>query len=578
MTDGERKRAPEELRSHKWYGQGPASFARRERTLQNGYALDEFVGRPVIAIINTWSDLSTCHGHLRERAQHVKRGVYRAGGFPVELPAMSLGEIMVKPTTMMYRNMLAMETEELLRSHPIDGAVLLGGCDKTTPGLLMGALSMDLPAIYVPAGAMLSGNFRGEPMGSGTGVFRFGAELVAGNRTIDDWFEMEQGNSRTVGTCNTMGTASTMTSIAEALGFSFPGASSTPAVDALGSRLASAAGTRIVDMVWNDDRPSRMLTAGSFRNAITANLALGGSTNASVHLIALSRRAGLDVTLDDFDRLAREVPVLSNLQPSGKYLMEDFHRSGGLPALLAQLRPLLDLDAATITGRSLGDNIASAKVHNPEVIKSLEDPQAREALAVLRGNLAPDGCVIKPSAASPELLKHAGPALVFDDYEDVRKRLNDPATEVDRNTVLVLRNCGPQGGPGFPEWGMIPLPAKLIKEGVRDMVRISDARMSGTSYGTCVLHVAPEAYIGGPLALLRTGDIVELDVGARTLNMRVDDAELEARRAAWKPPPLRYLRGYGSLFSQHVTQANHGCDFEFLADRSETPDPPVYPT
>ena len=574
MSDRKRKK-PDDLRSAKWFGQGPLSFARRSRTLQNGYALEEFVDRPVIGIINTWSDMNTCHAHLRERAQVVKRGVYQAGGFPVELPAMSLGEIMVKPTTMLYRNLLAMETEELIRSHPIDGVVLMGGCDKTTPALLMGAISMDVPAIYVPAGFMLNGLFEGRHVGI-SDAWKYGNELMAGRLTFDQWLDFEQTNARSVGTCNSIGTASTMTAIAEVLGFSFPGASSIPAVDARGSRMAAAAGRRIVEMVWEDLKPSDILSRDSFENAVTANLALGGSTNAAIHVLALARRAGIDVTLDDFDRLGREVPVVVNIQPSGKYLLEDYDRAGGLPALLGEISAKLRLDAPTITGKSLGQNIEGAKRIDEDVIKSVDSPHADVALAVLRGNLAPDGCVIKPSAASPELLRHAGPAVVFDSYDELNFKLHDESLDVTKDSVLVLRNCGPQGGPGMPEWGMLPIPRKLLAQGVDDMVRISDARMSGTSYGTCCLHVAPEAFVGGPLALVRTGDIVELDVEARSLNVRLDASELEKRRVAWTTPEPCYLRGYGALFANHVGQANTGCDFDFLARAGDNPEPPVY--
>lgn len=570
------RKKPEELRSHRWFGLGPFSFAHRSRTLQNGFALGEFVGRPVIAVINTWSEMNTCHAHLRERAEVVKRGVWQAGGFPVELPAMSLGEIMVKPSTMLYRNLLSMETEELLRSHPIDGAVLMGGCDKTTPGLLMGAFSMDLPAIYVPAGFMLAGNYRGERLGSGVDAWKYGAEMLAGNMTYPEWLEMEQGSARTVGTCNVMGTASTMTSVADALGMTLPGASSVPAVDALGDRLAAEAGRRIVEMVWEDLTPSRMLTEQSFHNAVRVNLALGGSTNAAIHVIAMAGRAGFDVGLDAFDRLSREVPVLANVMPSGEYLMEDFYLAGGLRALLGELRDLLDLDARTVNGKTLGENIDGAKVLNAKVIRPRADPKANRALAVLRGNLAPDGCVIKPSAASAKLMKHTGPAIVFDGVDDLRKRVHSEELQVTENHVLVLRNAGPLGGPGMPEWGMLPIPSKLLARGIRDMVRISDARMSGTSYGTVVLHVAPEAFVGGPLALVREGDLISLDVEAGRIELKVDDAELARRRAAWTAPKPRFSRGYGAMFSAHIAQANQGCDFDFLRGKGGAPEPEIH--
>jgi dihydroxy-acid dehydratase len=570
------RKKPEQLRSHRWFGLGPFSFAHRSRTLQLGKALDEFVGRPVIAVVNTWSEMNTCHAHLRDRAEVVKRGVWQAGGYPVELPAMSLGEIMVKPSTMLYRNLLSMETEELLRSHPIDGAVLMGGCDKTTPGLLMGAFSMDIPCIYVPAGFMLAGNYRGERLGSGVDAWKYGAEMMAGNMTYPEWLEMEQGSARTAGTCNVMGTASTMTSVADALGMTLPGASSVPAVDALGDRLAAEAGRRVVEMVWEDLTPSRMLSLGSFENAVRVNLALGGSTNAAIHVIAMAARAGFEVGLDAFDRLSREVPVLANVMPSGQYLMEDFYLAGGLRALLGELRDLLDLDARTANGKTLGENIEGASVVNAKVIRPRAEPVSKRALAVLRGNLAPDGCVIKPSAASGKFLKHTGPAIVFDSVDDLRARVHSDELEVTENHVLVLRNAGPLGGPGMPEWGMLPIPRKLLAQGVRDMVRISDARMSGTSYGTVVLHVAPEAFVGGPLALVKEGDLVSLDVEAGRVELKVDDAELARRRAVWQPPKPRFSRGYGAMFAQHISQANQGCDFDFLRGKGGAPEPEIH--
>lgn len=572
-------KTPEQLRSYRWYQQyppGPASaFGARSRTLQNGYALSEFSGKPVIGIINTWSDLSTCHGHLRERAEVVKRGVWQAGGFPVELGTFSLGEVIVKPSSMMYRNFLAMEVEELIRSHPIDGVVLMGGCDKTTPGLLMGTLSMDVPAIYIPAGFMLSGHWKGEKLGSGTSIWKLRDDLIAGNLEIEDWLEVEQRSARSVGTCNTMGTASTMTSIAETLGLTLPGASSIPAVDAEHSRLASAAGRRIVDMVWEDLKISAIVDRHAVDNALTVTLALGGSTNAVIHLLAIAHRAGVDLTLEDFDQRAFEIPVLANLQPAGEFLMEEFYVAGGLPALLKRLASQLHLNAPTVTGKSLGENIASAEVHDETVIRDLATPIAREALAVLRGNLAPDGALIKPSAATPALLRHRGPALVFDNINAMQAVINSDDLEVDENTVIVLRNCGPQGAPGMPEWGMLPIPKKLLKKGIRDIVRISDARMSGTSYGTCVLHVTPEAHIGGPLALVQTGDPIDLDVGARRIHLDVDETVLAERRNAWQPPAPYFERGYGAIFLNHIQQANVGCDFDILNRNAATPEPQV---
>jgi dihydroxy-acid dehydratase len=569
-------RDPKKLRSHRWFGGDPFSIEHTGHALQAGFAREEFEGRPVIGIINTWSDLNPCHAHLRERAEAVKRGVWQAGGFPVELPAMSLGEGFVKPTTMLYRNFLAMETEELLRSLPVDGAVLLGGCDKTTPGLLMGAISMNLPTIYCPAGFTMGAQFRGERFGSGTGAFRWAGQLISGQLSLEDWKVIEQRTWSSPGTCNTMGTASTMTALAEVLGFSLSGASSIPAMDSQGHQLAAAAGRRIVQMVWDDTRPGDMLTEAAFRNAGKVSVALGGSTNAAIHLIALARRAGVDFGLDDFDAIGREIPVLANIQPSGEYLMPDFASAGGLPALLMRLSGHLDLDCRTASGASLREAIAGARVENDDVIRPLERPVATEALAVLRGNLAPEGCVIKPSASSKVLQKHRGRAVVFNGAADMEKRIHDPDLPVDADSVLVLRNAGPQGGPGMAENGMLPIPKKLVQAGVRDMVRISDARMSGTSFGTCVLHVSPEAFIGGTLALVRDGDEIELDVPGRRITLCVDDTELERRRSAWQAPEPHYKRGWGLLFSQNVTQAHEGCDFDLLASREPTPDPPIH--
>lgn len=570
------KRDIKDLRSQRWLGLGPYSFAPRSRTLQNGLSDADFAGKPVIAIINTWSDMSTCHGHLRDVAQVVKRGVWEAGGYPVELPAMSLGEIMVKPTTMLYRNFLAMETEELLRSHPIDGAVLLGGCDKTTPALLMGAISMDIPCIYVPAGFMLHGLWRGEKLGSGVDGWKYGAELRAGRITLQSWSEIEAGSARTVGTCNTMGTASTMTAIAEALGLALPMTSSLAAVDALQRRMASEAGRRVVDMVWEDLRPRRLLSEASVRNAAVINFALGGSTNAAIHLIAVARRAGIPIDLKWLDSVAQETPVLVDILPSGRFLMEDFYEAGGLPALMNVLKDSLDLTRPTVSGRTIGENIAGAEVFNPEVIRPLSNPKAQVSFAALFGNLAPGGCVVKPSAASPHLLKHRGKAVVFECRADLEARINAPDLEVDANSVLVMREAGPQGGPGMPEWGMLPIPRKLLEQGVRDMVRISDARMSGTSYGAVVLHVTPESHLGGPLALVRDGDEIEIDVEAHRIHLHVSEEELAARREQWTQPEPHYQRGYGALFQRHVLPASEGCDFDFLLSGPPTAEPEYF--
>ena len=537
----------------------------------------DYQGKPVIAIINTWSDVNPCHSHLRERAEDVKRGVWQAGGFPLEMPAITLGETFQKPTTMMYRNLLAMETEELLRSYPADGCVLLGGCDKTTPALLMGAISMNLPTVFVPAGPMLRGNWRGQILGSGADVMKYWADRRAGIIDREAWIEIEEGIARSAGTCMTMGTASTMTSVAEVLGLSLPGASSIPAVDANHPKMASLSGRRIVDMVWEDLKPSDILTKASFDNAITAVLALSGSTNAVIHILALAGRAGIKVTLDKFDELSKTTPVLANLRPSGKYLMEDFYYAGGLSAFLKSLSSHLDLHCRTVTGGTLGENIAIAETYNSDVIRTLDNPAfSSGGLVILRGNLAPNGAVIKAVAASPTLLKHAGRAIVFDSYDEMNARVDDPALEVDANSVLVLRNAGPKGAPGMPEWGNLPIPRNLLKTGVRDMVRISDARMSGTNYGTCILHVSPESFVGGPLALLKEGDTIDLDVGKRQLNMHVSDEELARRRAAWRPREGIYPRGYGSLFMQHVRQADEGCDFDFLEGTAPIPEPEIH--
>jgi dihydroxy-acid dehydratase len=572
------KRTPAQLRSHRWFGPNDLrSFTHRSRAKQMGYALEDFQGKPVIAIINTWSDLSTCHSHFRTRAEEVKRGVWQAGGFPVELPAMAITETYMKPSPMMYRNFLAMETEELLRSQPIDGAVLMGGCDKTTPGLLMGAITMNLPAIYLPAGPMLRGNWNGQVLGSGSDVWKYWAEKNAGTISDCDWNEMEDGIARSPGHCMTMGTASTMTALAETLGLTLPGASSIPAVDANHPRLATKCGRRIVEMVWEDLKPLDILTEGSFENAITADMAIGGSTNAIIHLVALAGRAGIKLDLKKFDELAQRTPMIANIRPSGQFLMEDFYYAGGLKALLKELSELLKLDLLTVSGATLGENIQQAKVTNPAVIRSLNNPVSPTGgTAILYGNLAPGGAVIKPTAAEPRLLQHTGPAVVFKDYNDLAARINDEQLAVDENSVLVLQHAGPLGGPGMPEWGMLPIPQKLLKQGVRDMVRISDSRMSGTAYGACVLHVSPESFIGGPLALVRDGDLIELDVAKRLLHLQVSQEELARRSAAWRPPERHYERGFGALYAAHVTQAEQGCDFDFLHAGAATAEPEIH--
>ena len=560
------RRPAHELRSARWFAPDDfRSFGHRSRVMQMGYAHADWVGKPVIAIVNTWSDANQCHAHFKTRVDDVKRGILQAGGFPLELPAISLSESMVKPTTMLYRNFLAMETEELLRSHPVDGAVLMGGCDKTTPGLLMGALSMGIPAIYLPAGPMLRGNWRGQVLGSGSDAFKYWDERRAGRLSDQAWMEMEAGIARSHGTCMTMGTAATMMGIAEAIGFTLPGASSIPAADANHIRMAAACGRRIVEMVWEDWTPAKMLSRDNFANGIAVAMAMGCSTNAIIHLVAISRRAGLAVTLDDFDAASRHIGVIANIRPSGEqYLMEDFYYAGGLPAMMNVMRSKLALNARTVNGRTLGENIEGAEVFNADVIRPLDKPiYAEGALAVLRGNLAPDGVILKPSAAAPHLLQHTGRALVFDDYPSLKKAVDDPDLDVTGDDILVLRNAGPKGA-GMPEWGMLPIPTKLLKQGVKDMLRLSDARMSGTSYGGCLLHCSPEAFVGGPLALVHTGDTITVDVPARRIQLNVSDEELARRKAAWQAPPRRYERGYGWMFGQHILQAHEGCDFDFL--------------
>lgn len=566
-TSQKTKKDPDALRSARWFAPDDLrSFGHRSRIMQMGYDPQDWEGKPVIAIINTWSDINPCHAHFKERVADVKAGILQAGGLPIELPALSLSENFVKPTTMLYRNMLAMEVEELLRSHPVDGAVLMGGCDKTTPGLLMGASSMDIPAIYIPAGPMLRGNWQGKILGSGSDAWKYWDERRAGNISKAHWIEVEAGIARSAGHCMTMGTASTMTAIAETLGMTLPGASSIPAADANHIRMCKASGRRIVEMVWEDLKPSDIQSRASFENAIVVAMAMGCSTNAIIHVIAQGRRAGWDIGLDDFEKISHQVPVIANIRPSGEtYLMEDFYYAGGLPALMCRLHEQLDLQQMTVTGRTLGQNIANAQVWNDDVIRPLTQPLYQEgALAVLKGNLAPDGCVIKPSACSAKFLRHEGPAMVFDDYPSMKAAIDDENLDVTEDHILILRNAGPQGGPGMPEWGMLPIPRKLVKQGVRDMLRLSDARMSGTSYGACILHVSPESYVGGPLALVRNGDRIAVDVAARTINLLVDDAELRERQAQWQPPARRFERGYGWMFSQHILQANDGCDFDYL--------------
>ena len=572
------RKTPEDLRSHRWLGVNDLrSFGHRSRLRQMGYDEGDWGRKPVIAILNTWSDINACHAHFKHRVEDVKRGVLQAGGLPIELPAMSLSEPFVKPSTMLYRNFLAMEAEENLRSHPVDGVVLMGGCDKTTPGLIMGAISMGLPAIYVPAGAMLRGNWRGEQLGSGSDAWKYWDEKRAGKISDADWAEIEGGIARSFGTCMVMGTAATMMMIAEALGLSLPGASTIPAADSGHPRMCKSAGRRIVDMVWADLTPDKILTPAAFDNAIAVHMAVGGSTNAIIHVVAMARRAGIALSLERFDQISRLVPVIANIRPSGKYLMEDMFYAGGLPALMAQLDDTIHGHAMTVNGRTISENIAGAKIWNADVIRTLDQAIYKEgATAVLKGNIAPRGCVMKPAAAEGRLCQHRGPALVFRDYNHMAKEIDRDDLDVTPDHVIVLQNGGPKGGPGMPEWGMLPIPKKLVKAGVRDMLRVSDARMSGTSYGACILHVSPESFVGGPLALVETGDHIEVDVAGRRIHMEVGDDELARRRAAWKPLPPRYERGYGRMYQEHIGQADDGCDFDFLEAGPTVPEPEIH--
>ena len=577
-TMAAKRKKSEDLRSYKWFGvQDLRAFGHRSRLRQMGYDEGDWGRRPIIGIINTWSDINSCHAHLRERAQDVKRGVLQSGGFPLEMPAISLAEPFQKPSTMLYRNLLAMETEELLRSYPIDGAILLGGCDKTTPGLVMGAISMGLPFIFCPAGPMLRGNWRGEALGSGSDVWKYWDEKRAGKITEAQWEQMENGIARSFGTCMTMGTAVSMMSVAEALGLTLPNAALIPAADANHPRMMTHAGRRIVDMVWEDLTPDKIITAPAVDNAITVHMALGGSTNVMIHLIAMARRAGVALSLERFDQISREVPVIANIRPSGKYLAEDFFYAGGLTALMKELGSKIDGRPMTVNGLTMGENIASAEVFNADVIRGLQNPIYGEGgTAVLKGNLAPRGAIMKPSAAEPRLRKHKGKAVVFRDYNHMAAEIDKDDLDVTADSVIVLQNAGPKGGPGMPEWGMLPIPRKLVKQGVRDMVRISDARMSGTSYGACILHVAPESFVGGPLALVKNGDEIEVDIEKRLLHLHVSDAELAKRRKAWKALPPRYERGYGRMYQEHIGQADDGCDFDFLEQGAPVPEPEIH--
>jgi L-arabonate dehydrase len=559
------------LRSHNWFGKKDLDgFAHRSWVKAEGFSEAMFDGRPVIGIANSWSELTSCNAHLRQVAEAVKRGVLSAGGFPLEFPTISLGEVLMKPTTMLFRNLMAMDVEECIRAYPLDGVVLLSGCDKTTPAMLMGAASADVPAVVVTGGPMLRGIRGQEELGSGTDTWRLWAERRAGRLSEEEFCEYEACMSRSAGHCMVMGTASTMAAMAEALGMALPGNAAIPAADARRMALAELTGRRIVEMAREGLKPSRILTPAAFDNAVRADMAIGGSTNAIIHLVAIAGRAGVRLPLTRFDELSRTTPLLVNVKPSGKYLMEDFFYAGGLPAVLRELLPLLHPNALTVNGKTLGENVAGAENWNRDVIRPLDMPIAPEGgTVILTGNLCPDGAVLKQSAASSHLLTHRGRAVVFEDHADLHARIDDPSLRVDETSVLVLKRVGPKGAPGMPEWGAAPIPARLLRAGVKDMVRISDARMSGTSYGTVVLHVSPEAAVGGPLALVQDGDEIELDVPNRRLSLRVPDEELARRRAAWAPRPPHYERGYGRLFLDHVLQAHEGVDFDFL--RGKTP-------
>lgn len=561
------KKRKENLRSVRWLDNGDfRSFNHRSRMMQMGLDIEDWDGKPIIGILNTWSDINPCHHHFKDRVEDIKRGVLQMGGLPMEIPCMSLFESMNKPSALLYRNLLAMEVEELIRSYPIDGVILMGGCDKTTPGLLLGAISMNLPTVFIPAGPMLRGNYRGEVLGSGSDAFKYWDEYRAGNIGECELEGICAGIARSPGTCMTMGTASTITSVVDAMGMTIPGASSIPAVDTRHNRMSVAAGKRVVEMVWEDLKPSDILTRKSYENGITVSMALGGSTNAIIHIIAMARRSGHDITMEDFDRISKKIPVIANIRPSGdRYVMQDFYYAGGLLGLMHRLKDHLFINEKSISGKKIGEIIDQAEIYHDDVIRHLERPIYKEgSLAILKGNLAPDGCVIKASAANSKFLKYTGPAIVFDDYDSLKDFAEDESVDVTEGHIIVLRNAGPKGGPGMPEWGMLPIPKKLIKKGVRDMIRISDARMSGTSYGSCILHVAPESYVGGPLAFVKTGDLITVDVKKRSIHLHVTDEELEERKSQWKQPSPRFHRGFGWMYQEHILQANEGCDFDYL--------------
>ena len=576
MSD--KRKTLDELRSQRWFAAvGSIGAHKRRRIKQAGFTTEDFKDKPVIGILSTWSDFQTCHSHFPQRIEEIKRGIWQAGGFPAVIPVQSVSESFLRPTSMLYRNLLAIEVEEAIRAHPIDGVVLLGGCDKTGPGLVMGAASANVPSIFVPAGAMLKGRWREHTLGTGSSSWAAEADFRAGKLDEREWTAMTEATVRSTGTCNTMGTASTMTLLIDVLGLSLPSASTIPAVDSEHARMASEAGRRIVEMVWEDLKPSDIVTAAALQNAVVADMAISGSTNSLIHLIAMAGRLGHELTLDSFGDASEIVPVICNLMPAGKYLMEDLHFAGGLMAVLNVIRDKLDLSCRSVNGQTLGENLEGAAIFDSDVIRTVDNPVYESgALVVLKGTLAPRGAVLKRSAADPKLLSHTGPAVVFKNNEDLMARIDDPDLDITPDSVIVLQDAGPIGAPGMPEWGMLPIPKKLLAIGVRDMVRISDGRMSGTSYGTCILHVCPESRVGGPLALVRNGDRIHLDASARRLDLLVDEAELEARRGAWSPPPPHYGRGYGAMFIEHVLQADQGCDFDYLARRAPNPEPEIH--
>jgi L-arabonate dehydrase len=562
-----------QLRSADWFGKmDKDGFAHRSWMKNQGFPEDAFDGRPVIGICNTWSEFNPCNAHFRKLAEHVKRGVWEAGGFPLEFPVFSTGEVLLRPTAMLYRNLAAMDVEEAIRANPMDGVILLVGCDKTTPALLMGAASCDIPTIAISGGPMLNGRYQNMTLGSGTHVWKFDAMVKAGEITLQEFMAAEQANHRSAGHCMTMGTASTMASMVESLGIGMPTNAAIPAVDARRYVLGHHAGRRIVDMVHEDLKMSKVLKRENFENAIMVNGAIGGSTNAVIHLIALAGRLGIDITLDDWDRLGRDIPCLVNLMPSGEYLMEDFYYAGGIPAVVKELAGKIHKKARTVNGQTLWENSKDAKVWNRDVIFAYDKPFKKNGgIAVLRGNLAPDGAIIKPSAATPKLMKHRGRAVVFESIEDYKARIDDPKLDIDETCVMVLKYCGPKGYPGMAEVGNMQLPQKILKKGITDMVRVSDARMSGTAYGTVVLHACPEAAAGGPLALVRNGDMIELDVAKRKLNLDINAEEMERRRRGWNGFQSPYKRGYAKLYVDHVMQADKGADLDFLVGASGTP-------